>query len=60
MSLSSEADVKSNWEKIKLKRVESQFWGVPKSLPTLIKSYRIQEKVSGIGFDWKLRCNIKN
>jgi len=59
MSLSSEADVKSNWEKIKLKEGgKSVLSGVPKSLPTLIKSYRIQEKVSGIGFDWKLKKDV--
>ena len=59
MSLSSEADVKSNWEKTKLKEGrKSILSGVPKSLPTLIKSYRIQEKVSGIGFDWKLKKDV--
>ena len=59
MSLSSEDDVKSNWEKIKLKEGgKSILSGVPKSLPTLIKSYRIQEKVSGIGFDWKLKKDV--
>ena len=59
MSLSSEADVKSNWEKIKLKEGgKSVLSGVPKSLPTLIMSYRIQEKVSGIGFDWKLKKDV--
>ena len=52
-------DVKSNWEKIKLKEgKKSILSGVPKSLPTLIKSYRIQEKVSGIGFDWKLKKDV--
>ena len=59
ISLSSEADVKSNWEKIKLKEGrKSILSGLPKSLPTLIKSYRIQEKVSGIGFDWKLKKDV--
>ena len=59
MSLSSEDDVKSNWEKIKLKEGrKSILSGVPKSLPTLIKSYRIQEKVSGVGFDWKLKKDV--
>ncbi len=46
--------VKDNWEKIKLrtgkKRVLS---GVPKSLPAMIKAYRIQDKVKGVGFDWE-------
>ncbi len=47
-------EVKDNWEKIKLrtgkKRVLS---GVPKSLPAMIKAYRIQDKVKGVGFDWE-------
>lgn len=58
-SVRSVDDVKSNWEKIKLKEgKKSILSGVPKSLPTLIKSYRIQEKVSGIGFDWKLKKDV--
>ena len=48
-----EHDVKRNWEKLKLKEgKKSVLEGVPKSLPAIIKSYRIQEKVRGIGFDW--------
>ena len=27
--------------------------GVPASLPAVVKAYRIQEKVSGVGFDWE-------
>ena len=58
-SVRSVDDVKSNWEKIKLKEgKKSILSGVPKSLPTLIKSYRIQEKVSGIGFDWKQKKDV--
>jgi len=47
--------VKDNWEKIKLneKGRESVLSGVPMALPPLIKAYRIQEKVSGVGFDWE-------
>ncbi len=47
-------DVKSNWEKIKLKTGStSVLGGVPASLPAMVKAYRIQEKVSGVGFDWE-------
>ena len=47
-------DVKSNWEKIKLRTGEkSVLSGVPGSLPSLVKAYRIQDKVSGVGFDWE-------
>ena len=45
--------VKDNWEKIKLNEgKKSVLDGVPKSLPALIKAYRMQEKASGVGFDW--------
>lgn len=46
--------VKDNWEKIKLKEGrKSVLSGVPVSLPPLVKAYRIQEKVKGVGFDWE-------
>jgi XTP/dITP diphosphohydrolase len=47
-------DVKHNWEQLKLQEgKESVLEGVPKSLPAVIKASRIQEKVSGVGFDWE-------
>ncbi|MFZ4861664.1 nucleoside triphosphate pyrophosphohydrolase [Sphingobacterium sp. Mn56C] len=47
-------DVKSNWEQLKLKEGNtSVLAGVPKSLPALVKAYRIQDKVRGVGFDWE-------
>ncbi len=46
-------DVKDNWEKIKLTEGrESVLGGVPMSLPAMVKAYRIQDKVRGVGFDW--------
>ena len=50
----NEKDVKRNWELLKLKEKNksSVLSGVPKSLPTMLKTYRIQEKVKGIGFDF--------
>jgi len=51
----SESEVKKNWETIKLKEKGSKnsvLSGVPKSVPTMLKSWRIQEKVRGIGFEW--------
>jgi XTP/dITP diphosphohydrolase len=48
------AEVKENWEKIKLTEGnKSVLSGVPQSLPAMIKSYRIQEKARGVGFDWE-------
>lgn len=48
-------DVLNNWEKIKIKNEgrKSVLGGVPKSLPPLVKAYRMQEKASGVGFDWE-------
>lgn len=47
--------VLKNWEKLKLKEKDgnkSVLSGVPDALPALIKSYRIQGKAQGVGFDW--------
>ena len=52
--VNDEVDVKLNWEKLKMKSgKKSVLEGVPKSLPSLVKAYRIQEKVKGIGFKWE-------
>jgi len=52
-------DVKNNWEKLKLKEgKKSVLEGVPKSLPPLVKAYRMQEKVKGVGFEWKERNQV--
>jgi len=52
-------DVLQNWEILKLKEgKKSVLEGVPKSLPPLIKAYRIQEKVKGVGFEWKKREQV--
>lgn len=54
VKVKDEAEVKQNWEKIKLKEGKtSVLEGVPKSLPALVKASRIQEKVAGVGFDWE-------
>ena len=34
--------------------------GVPKSLPAIVKAFRIQEKVKGIGFDWEYKDQVWN
>lgn len=48
-----EADVKRNWEKIKLKEGnKGVLSGVPKGLPSLVMASRMQDKAAGIGFDW--------
>jgi MazG family protein len=49
-----EAEVKANWEKLKLKEgKKSVLEGVPKSLPAMVKAYRMQEKTAMVGFEWE-------
>jgi len=51
--------VKDNWEKIKLSEGrESVVDGIPKELPALLRAYRLQEKVSRVGFDWERREQV--
>ncbi len=48
-------EVIDRWEKIKKKEKsarESILDGVPPHLPSLLKAYRVQQKVSRLGFDW--------
>ncbi|MCX7861812.1 MAG: nucleoside triphosphate pyrophosphohydrolase [Bacteroidales bacterium] len=52
-------DVKRNWEEIKLRNGKKRVLdGVPKALPAIVKAYRIQEKVRGVGFDWDNREQV--
>ena len=56
-----ENEVKENWEKLKLKEgKKSVLEGVPKSLPAMVKANRIQDKVSGVGFDWEEPTQVWN
>ena len=46
--------VRGNWEAIKMENEHrSLLSGVPKHLPALLKSYRVQEKSADVGFEWK-------
>jgi len=45
--------VLQNWEQLKKKEGKSVLGGVPKTLPALLKAYRIGEKASRVGFDWQ-------
>lgn len=55
----TEDEVKSNWEKLKLKHGnKSVLEGVPTSLPALVKAIRIQDKARGVGFDWERKEQV--
>ena len=59
VKVKNEVEVKKNWEKLKMKEgKKSVLEGVPKSLPAIVKSFRIQEKVRGIGFDWDNKTQV--
>ena len=59
--IKNEIEVKHNWENLKLKEGKnSVLEGVPHSLPALVKASRIQEKVAGVGFDWKHTDQVWN
>ncbi len=48
------SDVNRNWEKLKMKEGrKSVLEGVPKAMPQLLRAFRVQEKASGVSFDWK-------
>lgn len=52
--VNDEEDVKKNWEQLKLREgKKSVLSGVPRSLPAMIKAYRMQEKTKQVGFEWE-------
>ena len=54
-------EVCKNWEELKLKEKDgnkSLLSGVPASLPSLIKAYRMQEKAANVGFDWENKEDV--
>ncbi len=49
----TEQDVIKNWETLKLNEGrQSLLDGVPNSMSELLRAYRVQKKVAGVGFDW--------
>jgi MazG family protein len=57
----SSRQVEENWEALKLKEKGGNkrvLEGVPAAMPALVKANRIQEKASGVGFDWEHREQV--
>ena len=55
------AQVLKNWELIKMSEKDGNkmvLSGVPRSLPSLIKAERVQEKAANVGFDWQKREEV--
>jgi MazG family protein len=54
VKVKDEEDVKRNWEKLKMKEGKSSVLaGIPKTLPSLVKAMRLQEKAKQVGFEWE-------
>ena len=54
-------DVSHLWEQVKLKEKggnKTVLGGIPDGLPSLVKAYRIQDKVANVGFDWEKREDV--
>ena len=60
-SASNADEVSKLWEQVKLKEKggnKTVLGGIPDSLPSLVKAYRIQDKVANVGFDWEKREDV--
>ncbi len=54
-------EVSRNWEALKLRkknRKKGTLGGVPRSLPAMVKAYRVGEKAASRGFDWEAREDV--
>ena len=55
------SEVIENWEALKLRkknRRSGTLGGVPRSLPAMVKAYRMGEKAAGAGFDWEQKEDV--
>lgn len=53
--------VMQNWEQLKLKEKKKKkgvLSGVPRSLPAMVKAFRIGEKAASAGFDWEQKEDV--
>lgn len=59
LEVADEEEVKKNWEQLKLQEgKKSVLQGVPKSLPAMVKAYRMQEKTKQVGFEWENAAQV--
>ncbi len=59
VKVNGEEDVMKNWEQLKLAEgKKSVLSGVPKSLPAMVKAYRMQEKTAQVGFEWENAAQV--
>ncbi len=53
--------VVQNWEQLKTKEKDGNktiLSGVPDSMPSIIKAYRMQDKARAVGFDWEQKEDV--
>lgn len=58
---STPKEVLENWEALKLrkkKRKSGTLGGVPRSLPAMVKAFRVGEKAASVGFDWEQKEDV--
>ncbi len=61
IKLDNAEEVLKNWEMLKTKEKDGNktvLSGVPDTLPSLIKAYRMQDKARAVGFDWKEKEDV--
>jgi XTP/dITP diphosphohydrolase len=61
VKVADEEAVKRNWEQLKLKEgkgKKSVLEGVPSSMPSMVKAWRIQEKAKQVGFEWESKEDV--
>jgi tetrapyrrole methylase family protein / MazG family protein len=62
----SPAEVRDNWGKLKAEEAaltgqrRRTLAGVPRTLPGLLRAQRLQEKASGVGFDWSAPAGARD
>lgn len=60
-TVSDADDVSKLWERVKQQEKDGNrtiLSGIPASLPTLIKAYRLQDKARNAGFDWEHKEDV--
>ncbi|MFI3262027.1 MAG: nucleoside triphosphate pyrophosphohydrolase [Rikenellaceae bacterium] len=64
VKVKNDEEVSKNWAALKLKEKKGDktgvLAGVPRSLPALIKAYRMQKKAANVGFDWDNKEDVWN
>ena len=61
VTVSDPDEVSHLWEQVKLKEKggnKTVLSGIPDSLPSIVKAYRIQDKVANVGFDWEKKEDV--